>query len=148
MEEMAGTAIGGRKVNLDFAGDSTNRAPRSGGGMMIGSPMLDSCLGNFMGIDATTNKLKAECEGKGGGKFKKDAGAADAWGTLGSAVEAGPEQAWAMCDTCGKWRRLPFWVDESAAEAGFVCTDLGKWNPAMSHVTCADPEDSWDLWGR
>ena len=34
------------------------------------------------------------------------------------------------------------------AEAGFVCTDLGKWNPAMSHVTCADPEDSWDLWGR
>jgi hypothetical protein len=47
---------------------------------------------------------------------------------------------------CGKWRRIPWWVDRAdAVELGnFECAMMKNWGTMFRHVGCDYPEDSWD----
>ena len=50
---------------------------------------------------------------------------------------ATPEEVWACCDKCGKWRKLPPGIREEELPAVWFC----HMNPDVTHNLCKHPEE-------
>ncbi len=134
---------------LGWSGKTVN------GTTLFGSPVMDAALNDPSGLKAVTDTLRRECGSKieergapdvkktrkslGGGKAKIVAANMDH--DLPAGASAQP-CSWVQCDSCLKWRRLPWFVNPSEdIKEQFLCKD-NQWTPESA--SCDAEEDAWD----
>lgn len=100
------------------------------GTSFFGSPVLDLLV---IGDDAAINSILEEFGAE-------DSKSSQSTGLLSTVDQGRPAQAvsnWVQCESCSKWRKVPFHVDIDVLAKSFVCAD-NKWN--RSSNSCEAPE--------
>ncbi len=125
------------------------------GTTLFGSPVMDAALNDSSGLKAVIDVLQIECgnmiEEWGVPNVKKlrksinvskaKTVAANMDHDLPAGASAQPCN-WVQCDSCLKWRRLPWFVNPSEdVDNHFSCKD-NKWTPESA--SCDAEEDAWD----
>jgi len=109
--------------------------PEAGGGV-LGSPMLDIALGQVSALDEVLAELRGGASGRG--KMPAAEGREQQLDE-----QLAPEQPtdWVQCETCLKWRRLPWHVDVESLEAPWECS-FATWEGG--EASCDRPQDAYD----
>jgi len=127
------------ELRAAFTPNGSGAIPKdvSGVWLPLGSPVLDLLVtGDDFNIQSILQEFGTDDDDRN----------AENKGLLSTVDEGRPAQAvsnWVCCENpiCGKWRKIPWYVDIDVLAKSFVCSD-NKWNTASN--TCDAPEDEYE----
>lgn len=112
---------------------------------LYGSPMLDCALGQ---VDSVSKVLAVLQESKGRKKAnngnsssKKRKGGLDGVQQLDNILPPEAPTEWVICDSCNKWRRVPWHVDIASLPDKWICS-LNTWD--VDNASCDAIQDAYD----
>jgi hypothetical protein len=137
-EDEEGDEEGGPSIAMDVVAG----AGGGSGARVFGSPMLDVSLGNTQAVRQT---LLAVSERDAVSNSKKSKGATkgeeEDLDQLDDRLPPEANSQWVQCDSCHRWRRLPWHVDADTLVDDWTC-DKNTWEPEKA--TCDAAPDAWD----
>jgi CW-type Zinc Finger/Protein SET DOMAIN GROUP 2 C-terminal len=115
--------------------NSAHLSARVDGRSLVGSPMLDGALGQ---VDSVTKAMEVLCPlslSSSSHNGKTDTSQFD------SILPPEVPTSWVQCESCRKWRRVAWHVDQGSLPDLWEC-GMNDWEP--ENASCDVPQDSYD----
>ena len=107
--------------------------------VILGSPMLDTALGQVYAVTEVLQELRAGAPGViAKGTDKKQA---ETSGQFDSCLPPEMPTNWVQCEKCHKWRRVAWHVDSDSLPDDWFC-EMNEWDP--QNANCSVPQDGFD----